>query len=133
MRAAAAAVGRLAGRSVTAAMSMTAVPTAARAALSPLAPHVRSIGGIGGGIVYPPSTARIAERAPAFAAEAVVGGEITTLKLADYVGKWVVLFFYPKACIRGWRRCGPGRDALLACCCSCQCRPRAGFHVRLPY
>jgi peroxiredoxin Q/BCP len=31
--------------------------------------------------------------APAFAAESDAG---TRVKLADYAGRWVVLFFYPK-------------------------------------
>ncbi|MCX7999572.1 MAG: peroxiredoxin [Leptospiraceae bacterium] len=33
--------------------------------------------------------------APDFEAEAVIGSEIRKLKLSDYKGKWVVLFFYP--------------------------------------
>ena len=33
--------------------------------------------------------------APQFEAEAVIGSEIQKLKLSDYKGKWVVLFFYP--------------------------------------
>ncbi len=38
----------------------------------------------------------ILEKAPAFRAKAVVGkGEVVDVSLADYRGKWVVLFFYP--------------------------------------
>ena len=33
--------------------------------------------------------------APDFAAEAVVGSDFKNIKLADYKGKWLVLFFYP--------------------------------------
>lgn len=38
----------------------------------------------------------IGQPAPQFTTQAVVdGGEIKTLSLADYKGKWTVLFFYP--------------------------------------
>ncbi|XP_053619479.1 peroxiredoxin-2-like [Plodia interpunctella] len=40
-------------------------------------------------------TPRIQKPAPDFAATAVVNGEFNTLKLADFSGKYVVLFFYP--------------------------------------
>lgn len=33
--------------------------------------------------------------APEFEADAVVGGDFKRVKLADYKGKWTVLFFYP--------------------------------------
>ena len=33
--------------------------------------------------------------APLFEAQAYHDGQIKTVKLADYKGKWVVLFFYP--------------------------------------
>jgi len=33
--------------------------------------------------------------APNFEGQAVVGKEFKTIKLSDYQGKWVVLFFYP--------------------------------------
>jgi peroxiredoxin (alkyl hydroperoxide reductase subunit C) len=33
--------------------------------------------------------------APAFELSAVVGKEFREVKLSDYRGKWVVLFFYP--------------------------------------
>lgn len=35
------------------------------------------------------------QKAPAFAAKAVVNGVVEDLKSEDYSGKWVVLFFYP--------------------------------------
>jgi peroxiredoxin (alkyl hydroperoxide reductase subunit C) len=39
---------------------------------------------------------QVGSKAPDFALDAVVnGGEFTQVKLADYKGKWVVLFFYP--------------------------------------
>src|SRR5687767_12494596 len=38
----------------------------------------------------------VGKKAPDFSADAVTGeGEFKTLKLSDYKGKWVVLFFYP--------------------------------------
>jgi len=40
-------------------------------------------------------TVSIQERAPDFKAQAVVDGEIKEVQLADYRGKYVVLFFYP--------------------------------------
>lgn len=38
---------------------------------------------------------QVTSPAPQFEAEAVIGSEIKNIKLADYKGKWVVLFFYP--------------------------------------
>jgi len=40
-------------------------------------------------------TAFVTKPAPDFTADAVVGGEFKTLKLSDFRGKYVVLFFYP--------------------------------------
>ena len=37
----------------------------------------------------------VTKEAPDFAAEAVVNSEFRTVKLSDYKGKYVVLFFYP--------------------------------------
>lgn len=37
----------------------------------------------------------VQKKAPEFTADAVVGGDFKQIKLADYKGKWVVLFFYP--------------------------------------
>jgi peroxiredoxin (alkyl hydroperoxide reductase subunit C) len=34
--------------------------------------------------------------APAFSAAAWIGGETHRLQLSDFIGKWVVLYFYPK-------------------------------------
>ncbi|THH32651.1 hypothetical protein EUX98_g1518 [Antrodiella citrinella] len=39
--------------------------------------------------------ARIQKPAPAFTAEAVVDGLFQEISLSQYLGKWVVLFFYP--------------------------------------
>jgi peroxiredoxin (alkyl hydroperoxide reductase subunit C) len=39
--------------------------------------------------------ARIGKPAPDFEAPAYYQGEFTTVKLSDYLGKWVLLFFYP--------------------------------------
>jgi peroxiredoxin (alkyl hydroperoxide reductase subunit C) len=37
----------------------------------------------------------IGRKAPEFTAEGVLNGQFKSYKLADYAGKWVVLFFYP--------------------------------------
>ena len=41
------------------------------------------------------NTTLVQKNAPNFKAEAVVGGDFTTVSLDDYKGKWVVLYFYP--------------------------------------
>jgi peroxiredoxin (alkyl hydroperoxide reductase subunit C) len=38
---------------------------------------------------------QVGSKAPEFAGDAVVDGQFKPIKLADYKGKWVVLFFYP--------------------------------------
>lgn len=38
---------------------------------------------------------QIGQKAPEFAADAVVGEDFKKVSLSDYKGKWVVLFFYP--------------------------------------
>jgi alkyl hydroperoxide reductase subunit AhpC len=38
---------------------------------------------------------KVGKPAPDFEAKAYVNGGITTVKLADYKGKWVMLYFYP--------------------------------------
>ena len=40
-------------------------------------------------------TAQVTKPAPDFTADAVVNGEFTEIKLSDYRGQYVVLFFYP--------------------------------------
>ena len=40
-------------------------------------------------------TAKVGSKAPDFDAPAYYRGEFTTVKLADYLGKWVLLCFYP--------------------------------------
>ncbi|WP_374045165.1 peroxiredoxin [Geobacter sp. AOG1] len=40
-------------------------------------------------------TARVGQPAPGFTLDAVINGEFKKVGLADYRGKWVVLFFYP--------------------------------------
>lgn len=37
----------------------------------------------------------VQKKAPNFSADAVVGGDFKKIKLEDYKGKWLVLFFYP--------------------------------------
>ncbi|PID27349.1 MAG: peroxiredoxin [Candidatus Cloacimonadota bacterium] len=39
--------------------------------------------------------ARIGNKAPDFEAAAYYKGGFTTVKLSDFIGKWVVLCFYP--------------------------------------
>lgn len=38
---------------------------------------------------------QVTSQAPDFKAEAVIGHDFKEIKLSDYKGKWVVLFFYP--------------------------------------
>ncbi|ETW08789.1 hypothetical protein H310_01303 [Aphanomyces invadans] len=47
-------------------------------------------------VKYPAPKAFIGKPAPAFTAPAVVRGDISEISLSDYLGKYVVLFFYPK-------------------------------------
>lgn len=38
---------------------------------------------------------QVGKKAPDFVAPAFLRGEFTSVKLSDYLGKWVVLCFYP--------------------------------------
>lgn len=40
-------------------------------------------------------TARVGQKAPDFQAPAYYRGAFTNIKLSDYLGKWVLLCFYP--------------------------------------
>jgi alkyl hydroperoxide reductase subunit AhpC len=40
-------------------------------------------------------TAKVGKPAPDFEAKAYVQGEIKTVSLKDYRGRWVMLYFYP--------------------------------------
>lgn len=40
-------------------------------------------------------TTIVGQKAPAFKADAVINGDIKQISLADFKGKWKVLFFYP--------------------------------------
>jgi alkyl hydroperoxide reductase subunit AhpC len=40
-------------------------------------------------------TARVGKPAPEFQTRAYAQGEIKSVALADYKGKWVLLYFYP--------------------------------------
>jgi hypothetical protein len=40
-------------------------------------------------------TARVGQKAPDFQAPAYFQGKFTNIKLSDYLGKWVLLCFYP--------------------------------------
>ena len=40
-------------------------------------------------------TARVGQKAPDFTAPAYYQGGFTSVKLSDYLGKWVMLCFYP--------------------------------------
>ncbi len=42
-----------------------------------------------------PSMVRVGQKAPDFEAPAYYNGEFTSVKLSDYLGKWVALCFYP--------------------------------------
>ncbi len=42
-----------------------------------------------------PTMIQVGKKAPDFVAPAYVKGEFTSVKLSDYLGKWVVLCFYP--------------------------------------
>jgi peroxiredoxin 1 len=55
--------------------------------IDPNLPNVQKMAGIG--------ELAITKPAPEFSANAVVDGEFKTVKLSDYRGKYVVLFFYP--------------------------------------
>ncbi len=39
--------------------------------------------------------AKVGQKAPDFEAPAYYKGEFTTVKLSDFLGKWVLLCFYP--------------------------------------
>jgi peroxiredoxin (alkyl hydroperoxide reductase subunit C) len=41
------------------------------------------------------SMIRVGQKAPDFEAPAYYKGEFTSVKLSDYLGKWVALCFYP--------------------------------------
>lgn len=41
------------------------------------------------------SIVRVGQKAPDFEAPAYHGGQFGQVKLSDYIGKWVVLCFYP--------------------------------------
>jgi len=40
-------------------------------------------------------TAKVGKPAPVFEAKAFINGKIQTVSLADYKGRWVMLYFYP--------------------------------------
>ena len=40
-------------------------------------------------------TARVGQKAPDFTAPAYYRGGFTNVKLSDYLGKWVLVCFYP--------------------------------------
>ncbi len=42
-----------------------------------------------------PSMIKVGQKAPDFTAPAYHEGEFTSVTLSDYLGKWVVLCFYP--------------------------------------
>jgi hypothetical protein len=54
----------------------------------PVAGESKPIGG-GGPMI------RVGRKAPDFVAPAYHNGEFTSVKLSDYLGKWVALCFYP--------------------------------------
>jgi peroxiredoxin (alkyl hydroperoxide reductase subunit C) len=42
-----------------------------------------------------PAIAQLGHPAPEFEAMAYADGDFKTIKLTNYLGKWVILFFYP--------------------------------------
>ncbi len=40
-------------------------------------------------------TVQVGKTAPEFETKGYLAGEIKTVKLADYRGRWVMLYFYP--------------------------------------
>jgi alkyl hydroperoxide reductase subunit AhpC len=40
-------------------------------------------------------TVQVGKPAPEFETKGYAGGEIKTVKLSDYKGQWVMLYFYP--------------------------------------
>jgi hypothetical protein len=60
---------------------------------------------------------QVGKAAPQFTAAAVAGGAITKLSLADFMGKWVVFFFYPKVRAASWLQCSRvvGRVVIELC------------------
>lgn len=42
-----------------------------------------------------PMTARVGQKAPDFQAPAYYRGKFTSVKLSDYIGKWIMVCFYP--------------------------------------
>ena len=40
-------------------------------------------------------TVKVGKAAPDFETKAYINGDIKPVKLADYKGKWVMLYFYP--------------------------------------
>jgi len=42
-----------------------------------------------------PMTIRVGQKAPDFTAPAYYQGKFTTVQLSDYLGKWLLLCFYP--------------------------------------
>jgi peroxiredoxin (alkyl hydroperoxide reductase subunit C) len=40
-------------------------------------------------------TVQVGKQAPEFEAKGYLNGEIKTVKLSDYRGRWVMLYFYP--------------------------------------
>jgi hypothetical protein len=51
--------------------------------------------GLGSSIVEVPVTAKVGAKAPDFEAPTYYQGEFSQVKLSDYLGKWVLLCFYP--------------------------------------
>ncbi|KAI8112269.1 hypothetical protein M9434_003593 [Picochlorum sp. BPE23] len=47
-------------------------------------------------ILYPETELQVGSPAPDFSLEAVVDGDMKTVNLSDYKGKYVILFWYPK-------------------------------------
>jgi peroxiredoxin (alkyl hydroperoxide reductase subunit C) len=61
----------------------------------PIAPVIPEAAPIAANDHYNPPQAAIGKPAPRFALEAVQGADFRTIKLDDFKGKWLIVFFYP--------------------------------------
>lgn len=75
-------------------LTMLAVYPLSETVAAPYVPHAAGQGAPSA-VVNEPGRAEIGSPAPPFTLEGVVDLEFKKISLADYRGKWVVLFFYP--------------------------------------
>jgi peroxiredoxin (alkyl hydroperoxide reductase subunit C) len=75
--------------------AMSCVQTAQGPLLSPEAQSPSEAESLKSGKEVKMALARVGQKAPDFEASAFVDGGFKNIKLSDYLGKWVVLCFYP--------------------------------------